>query len=254
MKISVCPVSVAAFAATAYLVTSNLLRQKKKKDEKTTESDATSTGLPSCQVVFILGGPGSGKGTMCTLLVERLLDDYGRPQWAHLSAGDLLREERNKGGDSELSKIINENIRKGALVPSEVVCRLLEQGMQRVHSQNPSITKFLIDGFPRSHGNATVWKETMSDKHKVNFVLNLACPEEVLTGRLLQRGKDASPDQRREDDANVAVIRKRFQTFTKETAPVLEWYESQNLLQTIASDQPIEDVYRNVSLLFLLDK
>lgn len=220
---------------------------------------ATVTSLPKCQVVFVLGGPGSGKSTICKLLTERLLDDNGLPKWTYLSAGDLLREERSKDGDSELTCVINEIIRKGALVPSDVMCRLIEQGMERVYRKNNSIVKFLIDGFPRSHENAAEWRDTMSSKHNVSFVMNLTCPEEVLEDRLLQCGNDADAsgddiNAPREDDANLTIIRKRFRTFQTETEPVIDWYKTnygQGLLRTVASDRPIEDVYRDVARLVL---
>ena len=55
------------------------------------------------RVVFVLGGPGSGKGTLCAKIVET----YG---WVHLSAGDLLRAER-KDPSSKHGELINEYIR-----------------------------------------------------------------------------------------------------------------------------------------------
>lgn len=68
------------------------------------------------EVVFVLGGPGAGKGTQCSLLVER----YGL---IHLSAGDLLREERKRG--TELASMINTYIKEGKIVPAEVTVGLL---------------------------------------------------------------------------------------------------------------------------------
>ena len=64
-------------------------------------------------VFFVLGGPGSGKGTQCAKLVE----NYG---YAHLSAGDLLREERDSG--SETATLINQYIVEGKIVPVEITC------------------------------------------------------------------------------------------------------------------------------------
>jgi UMP-CMP kinase len=63
------------------------------------------------QVVFVLGGPGSGKGTQCASIVRQ----YG---YVHLSAGDLLREERSSG--SALAEMINTCIKEGRIVPGEV--------------------------------------------------------------------------------------------------------------------------------------
>jgi len=68
------------------------------------------------EIVFVLGGPGAGKGTQCALLVER----HGL---VHLSAGDLLREERNRG--TELATMINTYIKEGRIVPAEVTVGLL---------------------------------------------------------------------------------------------------------------------------------
>jgi hypothetical protein len=59
-------------------------------------------------VVFVLGGPGAGKGTQCANLVP----DFG---FVHLSAGDLLREERNREG-SEFGELIETCIREGKIV------------------------------------------------------------------------------------------------------------------------------------------
>lgn len=238
MRLSFCPFSLAVFLGTAAYVTVQK-RQAKRSDKSSTSSSSASNStstLPPCQVVFVLGGPGAGKGTQCALLEERLKG------WAHLSTGDLLRAERQKGG--ALGDEINQYIAKGELVPSQVTCRLLQQAMTEVYRQTGK-TKFMIDGFPRSFANAQVWAETMST-HSVEFVLNLECPEEVLIGRLLHRGQTSG----RADDT-IDVIRKRFATNQKETAPVVERYEKEGKLLTVLSDKAVEEVYKEVSLLFV---
>lgn len=78
-----------------------LLAIKRRQKKGETPADSTS---PTPRVVFVLGGPGSGKGTQCALIAEEEALGY-----AHLSAGDLLRAERNSG--SELADMINEFIR-----------------------------------------------------------------------------------------------------------------------------------------------
>lgn len=182
----------------------------------------------------MVGAPGSGKGTQCKLLAERVGDGT---IWAHLSAGDLLRAERTKGGT--LGDLINEKIANGLLVPSEVTCQLIENAMSDIFAKH-GITKFLIDGYPRSQGNADAWNKTMS-KHHVLCLLSLECPEEVLIGRLLERSKTSG----RVDDT-VDVIRKRFRTFLEEEAPIIQWYESQNLVKRIASDRAVESIYADI--------
>src|SRR5881398_1075765 len=73
-------------------------------------------------VIFVLGGPGAGKGTQCAKLVA----DYG---FKHLSAGDLLREEQDRPG-SEFGEMIKAYIKEGTIVPMEVTVQLLENAMK----------------------------------------------------------------------------------------------------------------------------
>ena len=224
-----CPFSYALFIGTAALFAYVHEREKSSKS-------AGLPDLPICEVVFVLGGPGAGKGTQCQLLQERLQG------WVHLSAGDELRAERKAGG--ELADLINAKIAAGALVPSSITCKLLENAMAREFKKSKA-TKFLIDGFPRSHENLEAWENSMNH-HTVKFVLNFECPEEVLVGRLLERGQTSG----RSDD-NIEVIRKRFKTFQEATMPILKHYEQHNTtIHKIASDQTVEKVYSKVSALF----
>ena len=103
------------------------------------------------EVVFILGGPGAGKGTLCHYIVEH----YG---YVHLSAGDLLREERAKPC-SEYGELIETHIRNGTIVPVEITCSLIDRAMQT--SENPH-HRFLIDGFPRNQDNLDGWNKVLS--------------------------------------------------------------------------------------------
>uniref|UniRef100_A0A0D3FB65 adenylate kinase n=2 Tax=Oryza TaxID=4527 RepID=A0A0D3FB65_9ORYZ len=95
-------------------------------------------------VVFVLGGPGSGKGTQCANIVEH----FG---FIHLSAGDLLRAEIKSG--SENGTMIENMIKEGKIVPSEVTIKLLQEAM--IKSGND---KFLIDGFPRNEENRAAFE------------------------------------------------------------------------------------------------
>lgn len=88
-------------------------------------------------VVFVLGGPGAGKGTQCAYLVR----DY---EFKHLSAGDLLREEQERPG-SQFGDMIKEYLREGKIVPSEVTVQLLENAVRRSKEQEGK-SWFLIDG------------------------------------------------------------------------------------------------------------
>lgn len=89
-------------------------------------------------VIFVLGGPGAGKGTQC----ENLVRDYG---FCHLSAGDLLRAEQDRKG-SEVGQMIKDYIKNGQIVPMEVTVKLLENAMKEDMDKQHSRLMFLIDG------------------------------------------------------------------------------------------------------------
>lgn len=197
----------------------------------------SSSSSPQFQVVFVLGGPGAGKGTQCTLLSERM-------SWTHLSAGDLLREERQSG--SELAEMINSKISAGQIVPSSITVKLLKSAMEKIYKLDNTKTKFLIDGFPRSAENVTVWDEFMpTSVANLEFVLFLDCPEDVMTGRLLERAKTSG----RNDD-NLETIRKRFKTFRDTSMPIVDMFEKKGMVKTIIADKGVDDVYNEVECLF----
>lgn len=173
------------------------------------------SAIEKFEVLFVLGGPGAGKGTLCRLLSEK----YG---YVHLSAGDLLREERIKPG-SEFGELIETHIKNGTIVPVEITCSLLERAMQT--SQAPK-KRFLIDGFPRNEDNLTGWNKVMSDKVLLKGVLFCECSKEVCTQRCLNRGATGSG---RSDDNEETLI-KRHETYVQKTMPIIEYYEKQGLV------------------------
>jgi UMP-CMP kinase len=121
-------------------------------------------------VVFILGGPGSGKGTQSKLIQDKY-------RFVHLSAGDLLRAERQKP-DSKNGKLIEEYIVNGKIVPSEITVALLEEAMVESGIKGG---RFLIDGFPRNEENLGNWVKMMGEEVETPFIINLECSEKVMT-------------------------------------------------------------------------
>jgi UMP-CMP kinase len=103
----------------------------------------------------------------------------------HLSAGDLLREERASG--SENGDLIESYIKEGKIVPVEITIKLLENAM--VKSVN---NDFLIDGFPRNKDNLDGWNKLMEGKANVKFVLYFDCPEQTCIDRAMSRGAAGS--------------------------------------------------------------
>ncbi|KAF8412825.1 hypothetical protein HHK36_000796 [Tetracentron sinense] len=178
-------------------------------------------------VVFVLGGPGSGKGTQCAKIVQ----NFG---YTHLSAGDLLRAEIKSG--SENGTMIQNMIKEGKIVPSEVTVKLLQRAMQE--SDN---NKFLIDGFPRNEENRAAFEEVT--KIVPEFVLFFDCPEDEMEKRLLNR------NQGRDDD-NIDTIRKRFKVFLESSLPVVDYYSSKGRVRKIDAGKPAEEVFEAVKAVF----
>lgn len=157
------------------------------------------------EVIFMLGGPGSGKGTMCAKIAE----EFG---YVHLSTGDLLREElKTDSADATEAKKFIEN---GELVPTIIVIRLMLNAFNKPEHANK---KFLLDGFPRSQDNLDKWNEECSATCSVNCAMFFECPLDELEKRLLKRGETSG----RADD-NLETIKKRFNTFQTESVPVVE--------------------------------
>lgn len=188
-------------------------------------------------VIYVLGGPGAGKGTQCALLVT----EY---DFVHLSAGDLLRAEQEREG-SQYGELIKEYIKEGQIVPMEVTIKLLENAMRaaldaRKESTHPGWQagkgRFLIDGFPRKMDQALKFDETVCLS---SFVLFYVCPENVLLERLLERGKTSG----RSDD-NEESIKKRFRTFIETSMPVIDYYRARGKVVEIDSSPSLENVAR----------
>uniref|UniRef100_A0A0E0EEN0 UMP-CMP kinase n=1 Tax=Oryza meridionalis TaxID=40149 RepID=A0A0E0EEN0_9ORYZ len=178
-------------------------------------------------VVFVLGGPGSGKGTQCANIVEH----FG---FTHLSAGDLLRAEIKSG--SENGTMIENMIKEGKIVPSEVTIKLLQDAM--IKNEND---KFLIDGFPRNEENRAAFENVT--KISPAFVLFFDCSEEEMERRLLAR------NQGRVDD-NIETIRKRFKVFVESSLPVIEHYNAKDKVKKIDAAKPISEVFEDVKAIF----
>lgn len=180
----------------------------------------------------MLGGPGAGKGTQCGYLVE----EWG---FVHLSAGDLLRAERNNPA-SQHGQLINDYIKEGKIVPVEITVTLLLNAMKASGAEY-----FLVDGFPRNANNLEGWEKVVGKQADVLGCLFFDCPEEVMEARLLERGKTSG----RTDD-NVESIRKRFKTYQNETFPIIQLFQKQNKCWHVIADRPKEAIRAEVRTIF----
>ncbi|KAG7830495.1 hypothetical protein KL919_002764 [Ogataea angusta] len=180
-------------------------------------------------VIFVLGGPGSGKGTQCAKLVKNY-------DFVHLSAGDLLRAEQTNP-NSEYGSLIAHYIKEGLIVPQEITINLLKNAIVEQYSKNKK-TKFLIDGFPRKMDQAVSFEDLIV---KSKLTLYFECPEEVMLHRVLERGKTSG----RADD-NLETIKKRFRTFLETSMPVVDYFDKQGRVVKVSCNQPVEEVYNKV--------
>jgi len=180
-------------------------------------------------VIFILGGPGAGKGTQSKKIVQHF--DY-----VHISAGDLLRAEK-RNPTSKFGKLIEHHIKAGTIVPVEITCSLIEQAMAKSDKNN-----FLIDGFPRNEDNVTGWTSEMSSKVHLQRVLFLQCSQEICMQRCLARGDAGSG---RSDD-NVETLRKRLIGYEHVTLPIIKYYDELGYVSQIDASRTPDEVYADV--------
>ncbi|MBR5430879.1 MAG: adenylate kinase [Bacteroidales bacterium] len=165
--------------------------------------------------IIIFGAPGSGKGTYSDLIVKK----YGM---GHISTGDVLRSEIKNG--TELGKIAQGYIDQGQLIPDELMVDILA----KVYDQQPEGRGVIFDGFPRTIAQAEALKKMLQDRgHDMGLMIELVVEEDILMARLLNRAKE----QGRADD-NEETIRKRFQVYHSQTAPLAEWFEREGMRHT----------------------
>ncbi len=171
------------------------------------------------QRLLFLGPPGAGKGTQALKLAET----HGL---LHLSTGDLLRAEVAAG--SALGQEAEAVMARGELVSDALVLAIV-RGRLSGHAGG-----WLLDGFPRNLAQAEALDSLLDSlEQRIELVVLLELADAVLIQRLLSRG--------REDD-NEAVIRHRLEVYRQQTAPLIEHYRSQGLLESVDAAGTVEAI------------
>lgn len=184
--------------------------------------------------IVIFGAPGSGKGTQSDLLVEK----YG---FRHISTGDVLRSEISRG--TELGKTAKEYIDQGQLIPDTLMTDILAS----TYDSLCPCEGVIFDGFPRTIPQAEALKTMLAERGSaVNAVLELQVPDEMLTERLLNRGKTSG----RADD-NEVTIKARLDVYHAQTAPLAAWYEREGVRFAVRGYGDIEEI--NAALCTVID-
>ena len=186
-------------------------------------------------VALLFGQPGVGKGTQGEVL--------GRiPGLVHLATGDMFR---GLDRDSELGKEFLKYSSQGLLVPDDLTCRLWQQYVQGLIDTNayrPQMDLLLLDGVPRSLGQAAALDQQID----VLQIVHLVCPDEDQLVRRIQRRAEK---QGRHDDADETVIRRRLQVYEEETRPVLEHYDASIVQDVDATGLPMQVTRRVLNTL-----
>lgn len=183
--------------------------------------------------IIIFGAPGSGKGTYSDEIVSK----YGM---GHISTGDVLRGEIKNG--TELGKIAKGYIDNGQLIPDELMIDILAKTYD---AQTPG-KGVIFDGFPRTIAQAEALKKMLAERNTdMGMMIELVVDEETLMARLLNRAKE----QGRADD-NEETIKKRFEVYRNQTAPLSDWFENEGLRHTFtwkgSKEQMLEDIFNAI--------
>jgi adenylate kinase len=175
--------------------------------------------------IVLMGPPGSGKGTQAEILAKEL----GIPA---ISTGDMLRGAVDEG--SELGRKVDGIMRSGALVDDETMAEVVRERLARDDARRG----FLLDGYPRTLGQAETLEGILSDLEEgLHAAVLVDVPEDELVVRALGRG--------RADDTEP-VIRERLRVYREKTAPVIGFYEERGLLRSVDGDAPIDQVTERV--------
>ncbi|XP_066589701.1 adenylate kinase isoenzyme 1 [Prorops nasuta] len=180
------------------------------------------------KTIWVIGGPGCGKGTQC----DKIIAKYG---FLHISSGDLLREEVASGSPRGTS--LQETMSKGLFVPTDIVLQLIKERMDKAKKEDSSIKGFLIDGYPRELDQGILFEKNVCP---VDLIIFFDVASETMTKRLLGR----SAVSKRADD-NEETIKKRIEIFNIKNGEIVEHYKDK--VVRINAEGKIDDIFGEVS-------
>ena len=206
--------------------------------------------------LILLGPPGAGKGTQA----ERLVEDFDLPYYA---TGDILRQAVKDA--TPLGREAKEYMDRGDLVPDDLICRVV---MERV-DRSESADGFLLDGFPRTIGQAETLDEALERRgRRLTAALSIEAPDEEVIRRLSGRricvknqhlyhvefdppkrdgvcDQDGSRLVQREDDREE-TIQHRLDVFHEQTRPLIGYYEGRGLLRRFDGARAPDEVHGHI--------
>ncbi len=173
--------------------------------------------------IVILGRQGAGKGTQAV----RISETFGV---VHISTGDMLRAAAAEGTELGLeAKLIMD---AGNLVPDDVINGIVKERLLKQDAQRGG---FLLDGFPRTVGQAEALSGYVGGK--LQLAINLDVPIGEVIARMLERGRD--------DDTTEAITR-RLELYEVKTAPLLDWFSDEGILEVVDGSGTEEAVFERL--------
>ncbi len=170
--------------------------------------------------LLIMGPPGAGKGTQAKILAQKF-------NLVHLSTGDILRKEIDR--NSEVGLKAQTYMNAGNLVPDEVLLEMMNSTLTELKDNG-----VILDGFPRTISQAEALDAMLlSNSLSVDKVISLEVDDNVLTQRLLSRGRS---------DDNEETIKNRLNVYKNQTLPIKDYYLKNNKLVEVKGDDSVDDV------------
>lgn len=207
--------------------------------------------------IFIMGAPGSGKGTFSSKIKE----EYNLN---HISTGDIFRANISQG--TELGLQAKAYAEQGKLVPDEITNKMVRDYLATLSDKKNG---YLLDGYPRTLDQAKAFEEmTDGTDLAVDVILAMDVPTDVLTRRITGRRtcKDcgeiyniySKPTKvegvcdrcggeltQRKDD-NEESLKVRLDEYSNNTEPVIDYYEKKNMVSHINADASMDEIWSSV--------
>ena len=184
--------------------------------------------------IVLFGPPGAGKGTQAEVLKVKY-------QLVHISTGDVFRY--NIKNQTALGTLAKSYMDKGHLVPDDVTIKMLKAEVEK----NPEANGFVFDGFPRTAAQAEALAILMEEKSsQINAMVALEVDDEILVGRLLERGKTSG----RADDADEAIIRERVAEYYRKTDVLKDFYKAKDRYFGVNGVGNIQEITARLSEVF----